>query len=66
MKGFKKVKDCITVGLAVNVCGTECFKPIVIHKYKHPRCFGKSFSPDIVVSYYYNKKAWMRNEVSVV
>ena len=64
MKGFKKVKDRITVGLAVNVCETERFKPIVIHKYKHPRCFGKSFSPDIVVSY--NKKAWMRNEVSVV
>ena len=66
MRGFKKVKDRITVGLAVNVCGTERLKPIVIHKYKRPRCFGNSFNPDIVVSYYYNKKAWMRSEVSVV
>eukprot|EP00731_Ephydatia_muelleri_P019447 Em0012g272a len=63
VRGFKKVKDRITVGLAVNVCGTERLKPIVIHKYKRPRCFGNSFNPDIVVSYYYNKKAWMRSEV---
>eukprot|EP00731_Ephydatia_muelleri_P011612 Em0006g506a len=63
VRGFKKVKDRITVGLAVNVCGTERLKPIVIHKYKRPCCFGNSFNPDIVVSYYYNKKAWMRSEV---
>ena len=35
----------------------------LIHKYKR---FGESFNPDIVVSYYYNKKAWMCSEVSVV
>ena len=63
VKGFKKAKDRITVGLAVNSTGGERLKPIVIHKSKQPRCFGKTFNPGSVVSYYSNKKAWMCSEV---
>ena len=63
VRGFKKAKDRITVGLAVNSTGGERLKPIVIHKSKRPRCFGKTFNPGSVVSYYSNKKAWMRSEV---
>ncbi|KAL5502222.1 hypothetical protein EMCRGX_G008961 [Ephydatia muelleri] len=33
------------------------------YRQARPRCFGNSFNPDIVVSYYYSKKAWMRSEV---
>ncbi|KAL5510691.1 hypothetical protein EMCRGX_G006284 [Ephydatia muelleri] len=61
VRGFKKTKDSITAGLAVNSTGGERLKPIVIHKSKRPRCFGKTFNPDSVVSYHSNKKAWMRS-----
>ena len=63
VRGFKKAKDHITVGLAVNSTGEECLKPTVIHKSKRPRRSGKTFNPDSVVSYYSNKKAWMCSEV---
>ena len=66
IRGAKKAKDCVTVCLAVNVTGSERLKPLVIHKYKRPRCFGKSFNPNSLVWYYNNKKAWMCSDVRMV
>lgn len=51
------------MALAVNVTGSERLKPLVIHKTKRPRCFGKTFDPNNLVTYYSNKKGWMRTEV---
>lgn len=53
----------ITAALAVNVTTSERLKPFGTHKYKKPQCFGKTFDPNSLVMYYFNKKAWMRTEV---
>ncbi|XP_071086353.1 tigger transposable element-derived protein 6-like [Haliotis cracherodii] len=38
---------------------SEKLKPLVIHKYNMPRCFGRTFDPTSVCHWYVNKKAWM-------
>jgi len=43
----------------VNADGSDMLKPIVIHKFKRPRCFDKNFNPQSICHYYYNKSAWM-------
>ena len=63
VRGAKKAKDRITVALAVNVTASERLKPVVIHKYKKPRCFGRTFNPNSLVMYYSNTNAWMRTDV---
>jgi hypothetical protein len=37
--------------------------PLVIGKFKRPRCFGKVWDPNDVVHYYNNLKAWMTREI---
>ena len=59
MKGMKMDKERITIALCVNATGKDKCKPILIGKYRRPRCFGKTFKPDCVVSYFYNSTAWM-------
>ena len=59
VSGKKKNKDRLTVALCVNASGTEKLKPLVIGKSKRPRCFGKKFDPNQIVTYRNNKKAWM-------
>ena len=61
-KGFKKDKRKLTVGLMINLSGEEKFKPIVIHKFKKPRCF-KYFSPNIYCDFYSSRNAWMTVEI---
>ena len=61
--GAKKAKDHITVALAVDVTASERLKPVVIHKYKKPRCFGGTFNPNSLVMYYSNTNAWMHTDV---
>lgn len=63
VRGAKKAKDRITVALAVNITASERLKPVVIHKYKKPRCFGRTFNPNSLVMYYSNTNAWMRTDV---
>ncbi len=43
----------------MNADGSDMVKPLVIHKYKKPRCFGKNFNPQTICHYYFNKTAWM-------
>ena len=57
--GKKISKTRITVGLLTNADASHQYKPTIIHKYRRPRCFPKSFDPDAVVDYFYNNKAWM-------
>ena len=39
VKGTKKSKDRISVGLCANVDGTDKLPPVVICKAKKPRCY---------------------------
>ena len=44
--------------LCCNKNRTEKLKPLIIHKFKIPRCFNK-FIPTNLVDYHFNKTAWM-------
>lgn len=60
--GRKQPKDRMTILLTCNATGTDKRKPLIIWKYKRPRCFGKAgsgFDPNIYCDWYFNKKAWM-------
>ncbi|XP_046571298.1 tigger transposable element-derived protein 6-like [Haliotis rubra] len=59
VSGKKQSKDRLTVMLTVNAIGTEKLKPLVIHKFNRPRCFGRTFDPTSVCHWYINKRAWM-------
>ncbi|CAF0801582.1 unnamed protein product [Brachionus calyciflorus] len=55
----KKIdKTRITVALCCNASGRDKIKPLVIGRFKNPRCF-KNFNPEPVVSYFNNSIAWM-------
>ena len=62
VKGTKKSKDRISVGLCANADGTDKLPPVVICKAKKPRCFN-GFTPSTFVDYYWNKKAWMTSTI---
>ncbi|KAF0147144.1 MAG: Uncharacterized protein FD143_3102 [Ignavibacteria bacterium] len=57
--GTKKIKDRLTVVLCSNATGSFKMKPIVIGKAARPRCFGKTFNPNNLVTYKSNANAWM-------
>ena len=60
----KLAKHRLTVGLTWNASGEDFWNPVFIGKSKRPRCFGKHWNvEDIGGLYYYNAKAWMRQEV---
>lgn len=60
VRGVKKAKDRVTIGLCANATGKIKIKPIVIAKSARPRCFGKKFDPNNLVHYRNNSSAWMR------
>ena len=47
----------------MNATGSDKILPVVIGKSKRPRCFGKTFDPNLLLHYYYNTKAWMTGTV---
>jgi hypothetical protein len=59
-KGYKKIKDRITVLLLVNMDGSERLI-VVIGKYKNPRCF-KGIKNLPIWLYLHNRTAWMTSE----
>ncbi|XP_042149480.1 tigger transposable element-derived protein 6-like, partial [Ixodes scapularis] len=61
--GNKRSKERITVGFLCNASGTHKWKPIVVAKAERPRCFGKTFDPNMYCSYNCNKKAWMTGKM---
>ena len=63
VSGKKKQKERITVALCANATGTDKLVPLVIGKSERPRCFGKTFNPNVYVKYTHNKKAWMTGAV---
>jgi hypothetical protein len=58
VKGKKKDKERITLGLCVNADGSDKLPPVMIAKSKRPRCFGKTFDPNLILQYYSNTKAY--------
>lgn len=63
LKGRKKDKDRITIGLCANMDGSEKLEPIVIGKSIKPRCFKGINTSTLGVRYYANLKAWMTRQV---
>ncbi|XP_067936827.1 tigger transposable element-derived protein 6-like [Watersipora subatra] len=59
--GGKLSKERLTVALCANMSGTEKEVPIVIGKFKNPRCF-KNVT-NLPCQYYHNKKAWMVSDI---
>ena len=63
-RGHKEQKERITLGLCINSTGTEWLKPIITKKANKPRCFGKTWKPD-VVHCFHNKNVYMTSVVSM-
>jgi len=63
VSGIKQSKERITIGVCSNANATDKRKLTVIHKFQRPRCFGKNFNPNVYCEYYYNKKAWMTQDI---
>ncbi|XP_067941901.1 tigger transposable element-derived protein 6-like [Watersipora subatra] len=59
--GGKLSKERLTVAHCANMSGTEKEVPIVIGKFKNPRCF-KNVT-NLPCQYYNNKKAWMVSDI---
>ena len=59
-------KERLTVALCNNATGIRKLYPLVIGKFKRPRCFGKVWDPNDVVHYYNNLKAWMTMEILLI
>lgn len=57
----KKSKERLTVGLGVNCTGSEKLTPIVIGKFKQPRCFKNV--KNLPVVYEANRTAWMTGNI---
>ena len=62
-KGCKLSKVRVTVALCCNATGSDKLKPLVIGRACRPRCFGKTFDPNIYVTYKHNSKAWMTSAI---
>ncbi|KAG0431370.1 Tigger transposable element-derived protein 6, partial [Dictyocoela muelleri] len=60
--GYKQLKDRISIMLCSNFTGTHKLKPLIIGKYKNPRCF-KPFNSKNFVEYIHSKKARMPHPV---
>jgi len=58
--GSKTSKERVTVMFCCNSTGNDRRKPLIIGKFKKPRCFRDRFDPNILgVAYKNNQKAWM-------
>ena len=56
--GFKISKEKVTFLLSSNASGSHRLKPLVIGKYRNPRCF-KEIKSNLPVSYKANNSCWM-------
>ena len=61
--GGKKYKDRVTVLLGANMDGSHKLKPLLIGKYKNPRCLKHIQREDLPVVYDNSKNAWMTSEI---
>jgi hypothetical protein len=59
--GGKNSKERITILLCTNSTGTDKLLPLVIGKYRSPRCFKNVHN--LPCEYHHNAKAWMTGEI---
>ena len=45
--------------ITANSTCTDKLRPLIIHKYQKPRCFGY-FNSKTICDYYFNQKSWMK------
>ncbi|KAG2207836.1 hypothetical protein INT46_007002 [Mucor plumbeus] len=61
--GVKVDKTRLTIAFFCNAAGTSKSAPIIIGKFKKPRCFKKRTGSELGFSYYHTNKAWMTKDV---
>jgi hypothetical protein len=61
IEGRKKYKERITLGLCTNSTGSDKLTPLVIGKFKSPRCLKSDNLRNVGISYKNSKKAWMNS-----
>ena len=59
LSGRKKNKERLSIALCVNSDGSHKLKPLIIGKYKKPRCFNNVNLNNLEMKYCNNTKAWM-------
>jgi len=60
--GHKLLKDRLSILLCTNMTGTKKLKPLVIGRYKKPRCF-KNFPVQNFVDYISSQRSWMTSSI---
>lgn len=61
-KGFKKIKERLSIVLCCNADGTEKYPLTIIGKSKKPRCF-KNFNVSNFCNYVGTNRAWMNSSI---
>lgn len=61
--GKKVPKQRITIMTCANASGSHRLKPLVIGKYKNPRCFSKCNRNTLPCTYTHQPKAWMTEQL---
>ena len=61
--GVKKSKDRVTLLCCANATGTHKLKPVLIGKYKKPRCFKRVDTNAFPVHYTAQTNAWMNTDI---
>ena len=59
LSGRKKNKERLSIALCANADGSHKLPPLVIGKYKNPRCFKNVNVGNLPIIYRNNAKAWM-------
>ena len=62
-KGFKQIKDRITIFFACNWTGTMKLRPLAIGKVRAPRCSHHVNMSTLPVQYDFSKNAWMMSPI---
>ena len=62
-KGFKKIKDRVTVLFCVNKTGSHKIKPLCIGKFQNPRFFSHINRKMLPLSYDFSRNAWMTSTI---
>ena len=60
-KGFKKLKERVTLMACANISGTIAMPLVFIHKSVNPHCFRHVRKEDLPVDYYSQRNAWMNS-----
>ena len=60
--GFKISKERVSLLLCSNASGSHSLRPLVIGKYRNPRCF-KTIRSSLPVNYQNNSSSWMTREI---